>query len=135
MTLSRQTVIATGVAAAVLTALALAVANFVGGGEGGAGPYAITLVGSLVLAGILFGWAIPRTTHPARAGIVAGAFGLLSVAVTWTGVPFVLGPAAIVYGLLGRARPTSRGAATVAVVLGTLATVGAIAFLVGDQLA
>lgn len=45
----------------------------------------------------------------------------------------MLGPAAIVLGLLGRARNDSRTAATVAVVLGALVTLGGIAAIVADQ--
>lgn len=135
MTLNRQHVLGAGVAAAALTAIALAAGNFgtAEGENGGAGPYAITLGVSLVLAAVLFGWAIPRTERPARAGLIAGAIGALSVAVFWTGLPYVLGPAAIVLGLLGRARIDTRTAGTVAAVLGALVTLGGIAAVVGDQ--
>lgn len=65
MTLTRQHVSGTGVAAAALTAVALAAGNFGTEGEnGGAGPYAITLGASLVLAAALFGWAIPAPSDP-----------------------------------------------------------------------
>lgn len=135
MTLSRQHVLGAGFLSAVLTAIALGAANFAGDGEnGGAGPYAATLAVSLVIAAALFGWAIPRTERPARAGLVAGAFALLSVPVFWSGLPYVLGPAAIVYGLLGRARADGGGAATAAVVLGALATVLAVGGLVWDAM-
>lgn len=135
MTLDRQHVLGSGVAAAALTAIALAAGNFgaAEGENGGAGPYAITLGVSLLLAAVLFGWAIPRTERPARAGLIAGAIGALSVAVFWTGFPYVLGPAAIVLGLAGRARADTRTAGTVAVILGALVTLGGIAAVVGDQ--
>jgi hypothetical protein len=45
----------------------------------------------------------------------------------------VLGPAAIVLGLLGRARAGQRTPGTVAVVLGVLTTAAAIAAVVLDQ--
>jgi hypothetical protein len=132
---SRQNLLGTGLAAGALTALALAAANFAGDGEnGGTGPYAVTVIASLALAGLLFDWAIPRIERPARAGLVTGVIGALAIAVYWTGLPFVLGPAAIVLGLLGRARADGKGAGTAAVVLGTLTTVGAIAAVLGDQL-
>jgi hypothetical protein len=54
--------------------------------------------------------------------------------VFWSGLPYVLGPAAIVLGLLGRARAGSRTSGTVAVVLGVLATVGGVAAVLIDQL-
>ncbi len=137
MTLSRQTIVGTGIGAAILTAAALAAANFIGdAGDNGGGPeYAITLAVSLLVAVGLFGWVIPRITRPARVGLVVGVVALLSVAAYWTGLPFVLGPAAIVLGQLGRARSETRMPATIAVVLGVLATAGAIAALVADQMA
>jgi hypothetical protein len=133
MTLSRQHVSMIGLASAALAAGSLAAANFLDGGEnGGAGPYAATLAASLVVAAALFGWAIPRTERPARAGLIAGAFALLSLPVFWSGLPYVLGPAAVAYGLIGRSRPDSRPAATAAVVLGAAATCLAVAGLVWD---
>jgi hypothetical protein len=59
---------------------------------------------------------------------------LLSIAAYWTGLPYVLGPAAIVLGQLGRASSETRTPATIAVVLGALATAGGIAAVIGDQL-
>ncbi len=136
MTLSRQNVFGAGIGAAALTAAALAVANFVGtepGDNGGGVEYAITLGGSLLLAIALFGWVIPRIDRPARAGLVVGLLGLLSLAAFWSGLPYVLGPAAIVLGLAGRARAGSRTPATIAVVLGSLTTLAAIAAIVLDK--
>ncbi len=134
MTLDRMNIPMAGFAAAALTAIVLAAANFTGDGDnGGAGPYAFTLVLSLAVAAILFGWAIPRIERPGRAGVIIGALALLSVAAFWVGLPFVLGPAAIVLGLLGRERPEARGAATIAIVLGVLATAGGVAAVVADQ--
>ena len=134
MTQPRLNLPAAGIAAAALTAGALAVANFTGDGDnGGAGPYAVTLAISLAVAAALFGWAIPRLERPGRAGVIAGAVGLLSLAAFWSGLPYVLGPAAITLGLLGRSRSEERTAATTAVVLGVVATVGGIAVLVADQ--
>lgn len=135
MTLSRQHVLGIGAATAVLVTLALAGANFIGGEDenGGVGPYVVTLVVSVAIASALFGWAIPRAERPGRAGLIVGALALLSLPVYWTGLPYVLGPAAAVLGLLGRARSEGRGAATTAVVLGALATAGAIAGVILDQ--
>jgi hypothetical protein len=135
MTLTRQHVLGIGVAASVLAALGLAAANFLGadGENGGVGPYIGTLAASIAIAAVVFGWAIPRSERPARAGLIAAALALLSLPVFWTGLPYVLGPAAIAYGLIGRARSEGRGAATVAVVLGALATVAAVAAVVVDQ--
>ena len=136
MTLSRPTIFTYGFAAAILSAAALAAANFTGEGDNGGGPeYAITLAVSLLAAIGLFGWVIPRTTRPAKVGLVVGVIALLSIAAFWTGLPYVLGPAAVVLGQLGRARSETRTPATIAVVLGVLATTGAIAALIADQVA
>ena len=135
MTLSRQSIVGIGVAAAVLTAIALAAANFVGtepGESGGGAEYAVTLGFSLLVAAALFGWVIPRTDRPGRTGLVVALIALLSLAAFWSGLPLVLGPAAGVLGLLGRARGEG-GAATAAVVLGSLATLAAIAAVIADQ--
>jgi hypothetical protein len=134
MTLSRQNIIAIGVAASALTAVALAAANFVGTSDNGGGvEYAVTLGGSLLLGLALFGWVIPRTDRPARAGLIVGLLAILSLAAFWSGLPYVLGPAAIVLGLLGRAGPQSQEQGTTAIVLGTLATIAALAAIVLDQ--
>jgi hypothetical protein len=135
MTLTRQNVIQIGIAACVLCALALAGANFAGpeGENGGVGPFFAMLGISIGVAVAVFGWAIPRSDRPAGAGLIAGALALLSLPVVWTGLPYVLGPAAIAFGLTGRARAEGRGAATVAVVLGALATVAAVAAVIVDQ--
>jgi hypothetical protein len=135
MILSRQTITALGIAAAALTAVVLAVANFVGteaSENGGAVEYAVTLGFSLLVAVALFGWVIPRSERPGRAGLVVAVLAALSVAAFWSGLPYVLGPAAVALGLLGRARGET-GTAIVAVVLGSLATLAAIAAVVVDQ--
>jgi hypothetical protein len=122
---SRDTALA-GLGAAALTAAALAVANFAGSGEnGGAAEYAVTLAGSLAVATALFAWGIPRSAHPGRLGLVVGLLGALSLAAFWSGLPFVLGPAAAVLGLRGRQESADRGQATAAVVVGALVTVAA----------
>jgi hypothetical protein len=136
MTLSRQQIMVSGLAAAALTAVALAAANFLStetSENGGGVEYAVTLGGSIVLALVLFGWLIPRTERPGRAGLVTGVIGVLSLAAFWSGAPFVLGPAAVVLGLAARSRESERGQGTAAVVLGGLVTVAAIAAVVADQ--
>lgn len=136
MTLSRQQITAGGFVAAALTAIALAAANFLGtetNENGGGIEYAVTLGGSIVLALVLFGWLIPRTERPGRAGLVTSLIGVLSLAAFWSGAPYVLGPAAVVLGLVARSRESERGQGTAAVVLGALVTVAAIAAVVVDQ--
>jgi hypothetical protein len=136
MTLSRQQIMVSGFVAAALTAVALAAANFLSAetSENGGGiEYAVTLGGSIAVALILFGWLIPRTARPGRAGLVTGLIGVLSLAAFWSGLPYVLGPAAVVFGLLGRARDGERAQATAAVVLGVLVSAAGIAAVVIDQ--
>jgi hypothetical protein len=135
MLLTRQTITGFGLVAAALTAVALAVANFVGteaGENGGPAEYVVTLGFSLAIAIALFGWVIPRSERPGRAGLVVGILAALSIAAFWSGLPYVLGPAAVALGLLGRGRGET-GTGSVAVVLGSLATLGAIAAVVVDQ--
>ena len=137
MTLSRQNITGVGLAAAALTAVALAAANFVGT-ESATTAAAVRVRASRSASRsssplVLFGWAIPRIERPARAGLVVGVIGVLSLAAFWSGLPYVLGPAAIVLGLLGRAREESRTPGTVAVVLGVLTTIAGIAAVVADQ--
>lgn len=134
MTLTQKDITLTGFAAAALAALALAAANFTGSGDNGGGlEYAVTLGGSLVVALALFAWGIPRTDRPARVGLIIGLIAVLSLAVFWSGLPYVLGPAAVVLGVLGRSRTEGRTQATTAIVLGALATIGGIAGVVIDQ--
>jgi len=134
MTLSRQNITGIGVAAAALSAIALAAANFVGTGDNGGGAeYAVTLGGSLLLALALFGWVIPRTDRPARTGLIVGLLAMLSLAAFWSGLPYVLGLAAIVLGLLGRTTSKSGAQGTIAVVLGVVATIAGLAAIVLDQ--
>ena len=76
---------------------------------------------------------IPRANRSARAGLVVGLLAILSLAAFWSGLPYVLGPAAVVLGLLGRSRGESRPQATTAIVLGALATIGGLAAIVADQ--
>jgi hypothetical protein len=136
MTLSRTDLFRIGIAAAVLTAVALAAANFVGNesdSQGGGAEYAVTVGGSLLLAVALFGWVIPRAKYPARIGLVVGMLGVLSLAAFWSGLPFVLGPAAVALGLLGRSAASTRLQGSIAVALGALATLGALAAVVLDQ--
>lgn len=133
MTFSRQNINATGLAAAVLAALALAAANFTGTGESGGGAeYAGTLGASVLVALALFGWIIPRSARPSRTGLVVGLLAVLSVAAFWSGLPYVLGPAAIALGVLGRARSEGRTEGAVALGLGALATIGGTAAVLAE---
>ena len=109
---------------AVLIAIgALAAANFSGGGdEGGAAPYAITLGACVIVAVVLFGRVLPATTNPARASWILAALGLVTCFVFWTGLPIVLGMAAVYSGLRAD-RPAPAALGALAVVLGIVGCV------------
>ena len=111
---------------AVLIAIgALALANFGGtGDDGGAGPYAITLVACAIVAAVLFGRVLPGAAHPARAGWILAALALVTCVVFWSGLPIVLGMAAVYSGL--------RADQSLAAALGALAVVlGVVGCIVG----
>jgi hypothetical protein len=110
--------------AVLLAAVALIFANFGGAPDeqGGAGPYAICLGGVAVLAAVLFGRVLPNVVDPARAAWILSALALLTCAVFWSGLPFVLGMGAVYAGgRAGRAAPAALGA--FAIVLGLAACV------------
>jgi cation transport ATPase len=104
---------------AVLIAIgALAFANFGDNGDnGGAGAYAVAVGLSAIVAAALFARVLPAAANPARAGWILAALALATCVVFWTGLPFVLGMAAVYSGVrAGRNAPAALGA--LAVVLG-----------------
>lgn len=104
---------------AVLIAIgALAFANFSGDGEnGGAVPYAIGVGACATVAAVLFARVLPGAANPARASWILAALALVTCVVFWTGLPIVLGMAAVYSGLRAdRAAPAALGA--LAIVLG-----------------
>jgi hypothetical protein len=108
--------------ALVITAGALAFANFGGGDNGGVGPYVVSVGVCAILAAVLFGRVLPSADDPSRAAWILAAFALLTCLVFWTGLPFVLGIAAIYCGArAGRNAPLALGA--LAVVLAFVASV------------
>lgn len=115
-----------GAATVVVALAALAVANFATGGEnGGAGPFAVTAVIAILAAVVLFGRVVPRAiegAQPARIALILAGLALLTGVVFWSGLPQVLGPAAIVLGL---AAPRN-GESIAAVGIGSLAYVASL---------
>ncbi len=136
MPLQRHTIYAAGVAAALVTLVALAIANFVGGEadeQGGGREFVISAAIGLAVAAALFGWYIPRAGRAAGGGLVTSVLALASVAVFWSGLPFVLGAAGAVLGWTGRARGEKPVVATAALLVGVLAfLLGGIAVVI-DQ--
>ena len=100
---------------------ALAVASFSGNGDnGGPAPYAITVAGCAVVAAVLFARVLPGAANPGRASWILAALALITCVVFWTGLPIVLGMAAVYSGLrTDRRVPAALGA--LAVVLGVVA--------------
>jgi hypothetical protein len=135
MTETRSTAHAVGAFATALALAALAVANFVGGEDenGGGGPFVVTALLAVALVAALFWWYIPRAERPGVAGVAIGALAVASLIAFWSGLPFVLGPAAALLGVLARRRD-ARAAGLAAIVLGVAATVGGVAGLVADGL-
>jgi cation transport ATPase len=100
-----------GALALLITVPALAYGNFTAGGEGGAGPFAVSVGVCAVLAAVLFGRVLPSTAEPARAAWILAALALLTCVVFWSGLPFVLGMGAIYSGgRAGRSAPAALGA-------------------------
>jgi hypothetical protein len=115
-----------GTLSAVVAIGALAVANFVADGDNGStGPFIVTSVIAVVAAAVLFGRVVPRAIDGPRAARVAlllAALALLTGVVFWSGLPQVLGPAAIVLGL---ASPRN-GESVAAIAIGSLAYVASL---------
>ena len=88
-------------------------------------PEAVSMTALIaVVTGVVFGWALPRSLP--RGGSGGWALGyavvaaLLVVPAFWTGVPFVLGVAAVIEGNAGRTARSGAGISIAAVVLGAL---------------
>ena len=107
--------------ALLITIGALAVANFAGDGDnGGAGPFAFSVAVSAVVAAVLFGRVLPNAANPLRAGWILAALALATCVAFWSGLPFVLGMAAI----YSAARADHKGPAAVGALAVALALVG-----------
>jgi hypothetical protein len=95
------------------------------GEEGGFGDFASCALISLVLAAVLFGWAVPRWQGSARASLVLAGLSVLSLGAFWAGIPVVVAPAAIVVALGAERRTTQHnvaiGIATLALLAGVFA--------------
>ena len=115
-----------GMATVAVAVAALAVANFATEGQnGGAGPFAITSGIAIVAAVALFGRVVPRSMdqpNAARVALVLAGLALLTSVFFWSGLPQVLGPAAIVLGL---AAPRN-GESVAAIGIGSLAYVASL---------
>jgi hypothetical protein len=100
----------------VISAIALAFANFAGNGENG-GPleYAVGLGVIALITAFMFGSALPKADNPVRAAWILAALAAVTCLVFWSGLPFVFGVGAIYLGSRAdRAGPVALGALAVA---------------------
>ena len=117
---------AVGMCVTLLAIAAMAVDHLLGDDPGLEDPvtFVISVVLSVTLAVLLFGWLVPRmVAHPtgpilaATRGLWCSVAALLGVPLTmWLGLPFVTAGAGLVLGLRGRGSER-RSRATTAVVL------------------
>jgi peptidoglycan/LPS O-acetylase OafA/YrhL len=120
--------LAIGAAVTALAVVAMAFDHLRGDDPGWEDPPAffISVAICLAVAIGLFGFLIPRLRRdPDRAakwGLGVGIFSVLSVALIWLGVPWIVGGSAIALGLIGRAGNRAR-LATAAIVLGAFTLV------------
>jgi hypothetical protein len=120
---------------------ALFIANVVGNGadeNGGVAYLVVTFALCSAIAIWMFARVMPRAVEagPATSGTRALTLAVVSALAFpffWSGLPYVLAPAAILLGIASRAR--GGGAkANAAIVIGALALAAAIGVLIGDEL-
>lgn len=88
--------------------------------------FGITVVAAAVVFALVVPWAMRRPGVGAPA-LTLAVLGALSVPVFWLGITPVLGAGAVLLGLAGRDRERGHTAAQVALVIGLLAVIGAVA--------
>jgi hypothetical protein len=98
--------------------------------------FVISVVLSLAVAAVLFGWLVPRERRKgpersARSGLVCSIASIVpGIAFVWVGFPFVVAGAGLALGLEGR-RGARRAEAGAAVAIGGLALgLGTLAYAV-----
>lgn len=106
--------------------------------QGGRIFFAITLVLCALLAAWLFGRVVPRSVAEgaaagARRALIVAIVAAVSFLAFWTGLPFVLAPAAIVMGAVSRSRGGDNRA-VVAIVVGAIVLLASAGMVVGDEL-
>jgi hypothetical protein len=98
----------------------------------------LLVVGAVIVvtAAVVFGLVVPRALRKESAGGTALALAvpaaLLVVPAFWSGLPMVLGAAALLVGDHGRRARTGAGTSIAALVLGALAMLAYVAIYVGD---
>jgi hypothetical protein len=101
----------------------LALGNFATDGreDGGVGPFLfitlLTVVATVLLWRTIVTPRVAGAAPAATVGVVLGVFSILFAPVYWLGLPWVVGPAAVALGIVGKERGEG-GAATAAMNLG-----------------
>ena len=110
-----------GLAALAASAVVIVLGNTnLDPGENGSTSWLFINIGIfLALVFPLYGILVPRSTNPARTGLIFGILAVISLGAFWSAMPILLGPVAIALGR--RAGDATQG--KVAVGLGALATV------------
>jgi hypothetical protein len=100
----------------VISAIALAFANFAGNGEnGGAVEYAVGLGVVALIAAFLYAGVLPGAANQARTAWILGALAVVTCLAFWSGLPFVFGVGAVYSGSrAGRAGPVVLGGLAIA---------------------
>lgn len=118
----------TGAMALVIALAGVAWANFGADGDnGGAGPFAVTAVVLVLVAALVYGRVLPGTQNPAKVAIWCAAIALVTGLVFWTGLPILLGIAAVAAG----ARSGSTAGSVAAVIGGLVAIAGLVGCIIG----
>lgn len=136
-----------GAVAVAVAIVAMAFGYVIGNDPGESGDTVGFIVVSAIavaLGAFMFLWVIPRAraaagagNRPARDGLITAIVGFVSLAAFWLSLPYVLGPAAVILGLIGQERAPSAGDAgksKAAVIVGALTFVLAIGITIGDEL-
>lgn len=93
----------------------------------------------VVTAAVVYGYVVPRALRQESAGGTALALAipaaLLVAPAFWTGLPLVLGVAAVLVGSEGRRAPTGAGKSIAGLVLGALTSLFYLSIYVMDGLA
>lgn len=93
-------------------------------------------VGLVLVGGLVYFLALPRARRTRSEGAWSLGLGipaaLLTAPAFWSGLPLVLGVAAVLLGNEGRLAERGSGKAIAGLVLGALAVVGYLAIYVGD---
>ena len=100
------------------------------------GELAVVGAGLVLVGGLVFLLAVPRARRTRSEGAWSLGRGvpaaLLTLPAFWSGLPIVLGAAAVLLGNEGRLSSRGSGKAIAGLVLGSLAVIGYLAIYLGD---